>query len=72
MASRTIDLDQLTAEERLALIGELWDSLDPTVAAPITPALAEELDRREAEADSDPAGGDTWVDIKADLRRRLR
>jgi toxin ParE1/3/4 len=70
MASRTIDLDQLSAEERLALIGELWDSLDPTVAAPITPELASELDRREAEADADPTSGDAWADIKAGLRRR--
>jgi putative addiction module component (TIGR02574 family) len=71
MASRTIDLDRLTDAERLALIGELWDSLDSAVAAPITPQRADELDRREAEADADPTAGDPWVDVKADLRRRL-
>jgi len=69
MASRSIVLDELTAEERLALIGELWDSLDPATAAPITPALAAELNRREQEADANPAAGESWPDIKADLRK---
>jgi putative addiction module component (TIGR02574 family) len=72
MASRTINLDELTAEERLALIGELWDSLDPAAAAPVTPELAEDLGQREAEADADPADGDAWPDIKAALRQRGR
>jgi len=48
-----ISVEQLTAEERVELIGRLWDSLDPAVAAPMTPELAEELDRREAEADAE-------------------
>ena len=69
MASRSIVLDELTAEERLALIGELWDSLDPATAAPITPALAAELSRRELEADANPTAGDSWPDIKADVRK---
>jgi putative addiction module component (TIGR02574 family) len=72
MASRTINLDELTAEERLALIGELWDSLDPAAAAPVTPELAEDLGRREAESDADPFAGYPWPDIKAALRRRGR
>jgi putative addiction module component (TIGR02574 family) len=45
----TIPVNDLTAEERIELIGKLRDSLDPAAAAPITPALAAELDRREAE-----------------------
>jgi putative addiction module component (TIGR02574 family) len=55
---RTMPIDDLTAEERIALIGRLWDSLDSAVGAPITPALAAELDRREAEADAAPEAGD--------------
>ena len=67
----TIVLDDLTAEERIELIGKLWDSLDPAVAAPITPALAAELDRREAEADAAPEAGDAWSNIKDELRKKL-
>lgn len=69
---RPIAVDDLTAEERIELIGKLWDSLDPAVAAPITPALAAELDRREAEADRTPDAGDAWPDIRNDLRNKLR
>lgn len=72
MASRPVPLDDLTAEERIELIGRLWDSLDPAAAAPITDAVATELDRREAEADSDPQGGELWPNIKATLKKKLR
>jgi putative addiction module component (TIGR02574 family) len=67
----TIPIDDLTAEERIELIAKLWDSLDSAVAAPITPALAAELDRREAEADDAPDTGDLWPDIRNDLRKKL-
>jgi putative addiction module component (TIGR02574 family) len=66
-----IPVDDLTAEERLDLMGKLWDSLDSTLKAPITPALAAELDRREAEADATPDAGDAWSDIRDDLRKKL-
>lgn len=69
--ARTILLDDLTADERIELMGRLWESLDPALAAPITPYVASELDRRETEADSAPEAGDAWPDIKADLRKKL-
>ena len=70
--TRTLELDDMTAEERIALIGELWDSLDAAAAAPMTPELAAELDRREAEADEAPHAGDSWTDVRRDLRKKLR
>jgi putative addiction module component (TIGR02574 family) len=72
MATRAIALDTLTAEERIELMGRLWDSLDPSVAAPITDSLAAELDRREAEADQAPDEGESWRDIKRELKKKLR
>ncbi len=70
--AHAIPVDDLTAEERIELIGMLWDSLDPAAAAPITPALAAELDRREAEADGAPDVGDAWSDVTAELRKKLK
>jgi len=70
--TRTLPLDELTAQERIDLIGKLWDSLDAAAAAPITPALAVELDRREAEADGAPEAGEAWPDIRGELRKKLR
>ena len=66
----TIPLEDLPAEERIQLIGKLWDSLDPAVAAPLTPAFADELDRREAEADVAPEAGEAWSDIRDELHKR--
>jgi putative addiction module component (TIGR02574 family) len=72
MASRSLPLDDLTAEQRIELMGRLWDSLDPAAAAPITDALGTELDSHEAEADSDPQAGKLWTEIKATLKKKLR
>jgi len=69
---RAIPLDDLTAEARVELIGRLWDSLDPTLAAPLTPALAAELERREAEADRTPDEGEDWAEIRDELRKKLQ
>lgn len=72
MVEKSSALDTLTAEERIELIGRLWDSLDAAVAAPLTPELAAELERREAEADTDPTDGISWETLRAELRSRLR
>ena len=62
----------LSVDERIELIGVLWDSLEPSEAAPISTELAAELARREAEADADPDGGVSWEALQAELRARLR
>jgi putative addiction module component (TIGR02574 family) len=72
MATRPLPVDDLSAVERIALMGRLWDSLDPAVAAPVTEALAAELDRREAEADREPTAGEGWSTIKRELAKKLR
>lgn len=72
MASRAFSVDALSAEERIQLIGQLWDSLDPAIAAPVSAELAAELDRREREADAAPEAGDSWPEIHSTLLRKLR
>ena len=72
MVEQSQTLESLTAEERIALIGRLWDSLDPVAAAPVSPALAAELERREKEADSDPDAGIPWAALRDELRARIR
>jgi putative addiction module component (TIGR02574 family) len=71
MTSPKIDISRLSPKERLELLETLWDSLEPNEAAPIIPELAEELDRRSAEAAADPEGGRDWAQVKADLKRYL-
>lgn len=72
MIERSKTLESLTAEERIELIGRLWDSLDPAAAAPLTPSLTAELDSREASADADPDDGIPWAALREELRERLR
>lgn len=72
MEARLFQVDSLSAEERIELMGRLWDSLDPAAAAPMSAELGAELDRREADADAGPEAGDSWAAIHGILARKLR
>jgi putative addiction module component (TIGR02574 family) len=72
MALPHVDITKLTADERIELIGRLWDSLEPEEAAPMSPELEAELRLRIAESDADPDGGEDWETIKQELRSRLQ
>jgi putative addiction module component (TIGR02574 family) len=61
-----IHIDRLSPAERLELIGELWDSLDPA-DVPLTEAQAEELERRLSAGAQE---GKTWSELEAELRKR--
>jgi len=64
-----IDFSHLSQEERLDLIGELWDSLSPA-AVPVTPAQEAEIKRRLDTLDRDIETGRDSAEVLADLRRR--
>ena len=66
--SSLIDIEKLTPDQRLDLIGELWDSLDhsPIVLEEDVRAL---LDERIAEMERDPSGGVSLDEVLADLAR---
>jgi putative addiction module component (TIGR02574 family) len=62
-----IDIARLTPQERLDLIGELWDSLDAE-ANPVPPALKETLDQRNAAFAEERARAIPWSEVRAKLR----
>jgi putative addiction module component (TIGR02574 family) len=62
-----LGIDQLSAEQKLRLLGEIWDSLSQE-ETPIPESHREELDRRLAAADADPAAGRPWEEVRARLR----
>lgn len=64
---RELGIDQLDAEHRLQLIGEIWDSLS-LETTPIPESHWKELDRRLDAADSDPAASQPWDEVRARLR----
>lgn len=63
------ELVRLTPSERLALISQLWDSLEED-DLPLTAARRAELDRRLATLEQDRREGITWATLKAELEQR--
>jgi putative addiction module component (TIGR02574 family) len=63
------ELVRLTPPERLALISQLWDSLEDG-HLPLTAAQQTELDCRLASLDQDRRAGITWANLKAELEQR--
>jgi len=70
MASLNSDeLARLSPEERLALIGQLWDSLGDA-DVPLPEAQRAELARRLSSLDQDRTQAVTWEQLRAELARR--
>ena len=67
----TLDIAKLTPGERLALIGELWDSLAPEDVG-LTPAQDAELARRMATFDADSKKSVRWEQIESEFDGRSR
>ena len=63
------DIVRLSPPERLALIAQLWDSLDQS-QVPLTTAQEIELDHRLASLDQDRHDAVTWTDLKEELKQR--
>ena len=61
----------LTVQERIELIGELWDGIPDSIESlPIPDWHREELDRRLAAADADPSASVPWDDVKKRLIKK--
>ena len=69
MATTCFDFSHLSPAERLQLVEELWDSLTPD-DIPLTPAQAQELDRREALHRADPIRGKPWREVLDEIEHR--
>ena len=65
----TIDIAKLSAQERLELLEQLWDSLSPE-AVPMTDAQTEELDRRLDELEREGPAGIPWDEVLDRIRNR--
>jgi putative addiction module component (TIGR02574 family) len=63
------ELARLTPPERLALISQLWDSLEDD-QLPLTAAQKAELDRRLVSLEEDRREGISWAAVQAELEQR--
>jgi putative addiction module component (TIGR02574 family) len=66
------ELMELSPEERIELVQDLWDSIGPEELPPLTTEQMEELDRRVAEHQRDPNTAITWEEVKARLQSRSK
>jgi putative addiction module component (TIGR02574 family) len=65
------DLANLSVEEKLDLISELWDSIESSRAAPtLSETQLAELRRRRAEGLRDPAAMVDWSEVRNDLFKK--
>ena len=63
-----LDIDRLTVEQKLDLIGKLWDSLPNSVEVPIPDWHRAELAKRIADANANPGSMIPWEELRAELR----
>ena len=69
----TLGIDRMTVEERLSLIGAIWDSIAASPEAPeLTDALRDELDRRLADHRANPTDVVPWEDVRQAALVRMR
>ena len=69
---KTLGIDRLAVDDRLALVEEIWASIcADTQAFPLTAAQRAELDRRVADDDAFPDDVVPWDEVKAAVRTRL-
>lgn len=65
---RDLGIDRMSREERLQLLGDIWDTLTPVEQLAIPESHREELSRRIADADADPTAGVPWEEARERLR----
>lgn len=63
------EIVRLTPPERIALIAQLWDSLEPE-QIPLSNPQRNELDSRLSHIARDRRQGITWSVLKAELEKR--
>lgn len=69
---KTLGIDRLNIDERLALVDEIWASICTDAKVfPLTDAQREELDRRIADDDAFPDDVIPWAEVKAAAKARL-
>jgi len=71
-SAKSLGIDKLNVEERLNLIGEIWDSVsEETGDLSLSPEMKEELEKRLAAAEENPEAYALWEDVKRTARDRL-
>jgi putative addiction module component (TIGR02574 family) len=68
IATALAEIKQLSVNERLAIVGAIWDSIDGQTPLELSAADRAELDRRLEQIDRNPDSGIAWDDLKRQLQ----
>lgn len=69
---KTLGIDRLDVDERLALVEEIWATICADAKTfPLTDVQRAELDRRVADDNAFPDDVVPWDEVKASVRSRL-
>lgn len=69
---KELGLDRLSVEDKLALIGELWDDLSKeNQNSKLTDAQMSEVEKRAEDCDAHPEKLVTWEETDAGMRKIL-
>jgi putative addiction module component (TIGR02574 family) len=72
VSAKSLGIDKLDVDDRLALVEEIWASIVADAKAfPLSPSQRAELDRRVADDDAFPSDVVPWSEVKASIRARL-
>lgn len=68
---KSLGIDQLSVDDRLMLLGEIWDSIaaEPD-SLPVTEAQKKDLQARLDAYKDNPKAGAPWEEVKARLRSK--
>lgn len=70
---KELGIDRLDPQDRLALVGEIWDSLAADLEKlPLTEAQKQEVDLRLAAHQANPEAAIPWEQVEAEALARLR
>jgi putative addiction module component (TIGR02574 family) len=67
------EAQRLPVEERIELVGAIWDTLEEASgpeALSVSAAHRAELDRRLADLEANPDAGSSWEEVRGRLERR--
>lgn len=68
----SLGIDRLSVDERLALVGAIWDSIASEVEqAPLPEALKQEIDRRWTAHLANPDAAIPWEQVEAEALKRF-
>ena len=72
ISAKSLGIDKLDVEERLKLIGEIWDSVSEEAGdLSLSTEMKAELDKRLAAADANPEASVPWEDVKKRVMNRI-